>query len=595
LKFNNILLISLFLIFIFTLGAVSASENATDEIEISEDTDNLGDVEIPLDEEEDFEIGEDTITITIPDGTKGTLSVNIDGKAAGLNYNDDEGYIEVYNDNSYSKSLVLPNNDDYNYEEDENIWDYDIILDKLNPGIYNIDVIFKVTGGETFSNSSRITLHNPGQIIEDDDMDVEIDAEDTYIYSKAGNIISITAPSSIIKDLNIKINDVQYYAEEKSSTEVYVDISSLPLGEYTIVVTYNNSQNSTNASFEVINAIDAPEEMTYGDSKEVTLTLAADAEGSLKVTIDGKVIGTVQLVNGVAKVQIPQLSVGTHDIEAEYTGEDYDVDYIDEIEVIPRITLPAQMNAGENKFLTIEIGNTTGTVEITADWDHYATLKFSNSANISLAGLDDGEITIGVVFFDDNGLYRFEEDEYEVLVKSVPPRLTGPSSVQMVYTKSGQYKVKAYDTNAKPAEKGDLVEFKIGKKTYKAYTDNNGVATFKIPASLAPGKYKISASYEGASANANLVVKHLLKLKKVKKVKKSAKKIVLKATVKNVKNKKVVFKFKGKKYTAKTNKKGVAKVTIKKSVLKKLKVGKKVTYQATYLKDTVKKTVKVKK
>ncbi|MBE6495209.1 MAG: hypothetical protein E7Z78_02080 [Methanobrevibacter thaueri] len=588
-------MISLFLIFIFTLGAVSASENATDEIEISEDTDNLGDVEIPLDEEEDFEIGEDTITITIPDGTKGTLSVNIDGKAAGLNYNDDEGYIEVYNDNSYSKSLVLPNNDDYNYEEDENIWDYDIILDKLNPGIYNIDVIFKVTGGETFSNSSRITLHNPGQIIEDDDMDVEIDAEDTYIYSKAGNIISITAPSSIIKDLNIKINDVQYYAEEKSSTEVYVDISSLPLGEYTIVVTYNNSQNSTNASFEVINAIDAPEEMTYGDSKEVTLTLAADAEGSLKVTIDGKVIGTVQLVNGVAKVQIPQLSVGTHDIEAEYTGEDYDVDYIDEIEVIPRITLPAQMNAGENKFLTIEIGNTTGTVEITADWDHYATLKFSNSANISLAGLDDGEITIGVVFFDDNGLYRFEEDEYEVLVKSVPPRLTGPSSVQMVYTKSGQYKVKAYDTNAKPAEKGDLVEFKIGKKTYKAYTDNNGVATFKIPASLAPGKYKISASYEGASANANLVVKHLLKLKKVKKVKKSAKKIVLKATVKNVKNKKVVFKFKGKKYTAKTNKKGVAKVTIKKSVLKKLKVGKKVTYQATYLKDTVKKTVKVKK
>jgi len=36
-------------------------------------------------------------------------------------------------------------------------------------------------------------------------------------------------------------------------------------------------------------------------------------------------------------------------------------------------------------------------------------------------------------------------------------------------------------------------------------------------------------------------------------------------------------------------------VTIKSNVLNKLKVGKKVTYQATYLKDTVKKTVKVKK
>ena len=86
-------------------------------------------------------------------------------------------------------------------------------------------------------------------------------------------------------------------------------------------------------------------------------------------------------------------------------------------------------------------------------------------------------------------------------------------------------------------------------------------------------------------------------------VKKSAKKLVLKATLKKgskvAKGQKIVFKFKGKKYTAKTNKKGFAKVTIKKSVLKKLKVGKKVKYTATYKafsgKVTAKKTVKVKK
>ena len=51
----------------------------------------------------------------------------------------------------------------------------------------------------------------------------------------------------------------------------------------------------------------------------------------------------------------------------------------------------------------------------------------------------------------------------------------------------------------------------------------------------------------------------------------------------------------GSKKTVKTNSKGVAKYTLKSSVLKKLKVGKKVTYQATYLKDTVKKTKKNKK
>ena len=94
-----------------------------------------------------------------------------------------------------------------------------------------------------------------------------------------------------------------------------------------------------------------------------------------------------------------------------------------------------------------------------------------------------------------------------------------------------------------------------------------------------------------------------LTLKKVK-VKKSAKKLVLQATLKiNKKAKKgakIIFKFKGKKVgTVKTNKNGVAKLILKgkklKNLLKKLKVGKKVTYQASYGKTVKKVTVKVKK
>ena len=90
----------------------------------------------------------------------------------------------------------------------------------------------------------------------------------------------------------------------------------------------------------------------------------------------------------------------------------------------------------------------------------------------------------------------------------------------------------------------------------------------------------------------------VLTLKKVN-VKKSAKKLVLTAKLTKgkslIKGKKITFKFNGKTYKAKTNKKGIAKVTIKKNVLKKLKVGKKIKYQAKYGKLTVKRTAKVKK
>lgn len=82
-------------------------------------------------------------------------------------------------------------------------------------------------------------------------------------------------------------------------------------------------------------------------------------------------------------------------------------------------------------------------------------------------------------------------------------------------------------------------------------------------------------------------------------VKKSAKKLTLQATLKKgssaLKNKQVTFKFNGKTYKAKTNSKGIAKVTIKQSVLKKLKVGKTITYLAKYSSFSAKKTAKVKK
>ncbi len=139
---------------------------------------------------------------------------------------------------------------------------------------------------------------------------------------------------------------------------------------------------------------------------------------------------------------------------------------------------------------------------------------------------------------------------------------------------------------------------KLNKKTCHVKTNANGYVTLKIPSTTKLGSYKLTATYKGQTIKKTIKVKQNLKTSKYT-VKKSAKKLTVKATLKNGKiagkNKKITLKLNGKKFTAKTNKNGIAKFTIKKNVIKKLKAGKKYTMKVTYLKNTIKTTLNVKR
>jgi phosphatidate phosphatase APP1 len=177
-------------------------------------------------------------------------------------------------------------------------------------------------------------------------------------------------------------------------------------------------------------------------------------------------------------------------------------------------------------------------------------------------------------------------------------RFDGNKNIAKYYNSNFKYKFRVIGDDGKAVGKGVKVKVKVGKKTYTFKTDDKGYITIKLTKIFTPKKYTVTASYKGYTIKNTINVKQVLSAKTVK-VKKSAKKLVLKAKLKQgkkaLKNKKVTFKFKGKKYTAKTNKKGIAKVTVKKNVIKKLKAGKKYAYNVTYLKDTIKKYVKVKR
>jgi hypothetical protein len=153
------------------------------------------------------------------------------------------------------------------------------------------------------------------------------------------------------------------------------------------------------------------------------------------------------------------------------------------------------------------------------------------------------------------------------------------------------YSVLVLDDNGKSVGANEIVLFSIAGKTYSVKTDNTGHASFRI--NLKAGKYMISVSYKGYFVGNKITVKPVLTAKDISKKKAKSYRFSAKLVDKNgkpLKGKKITFKIKGKKYVAKTNKKGIAKITIK----LRLKVG---TYKiySSYGKSSIVNKIRIKK
>lgn len=169
-------------------------------------------------------------------------------------------------------------------------------------------------------------------------------------------------------------------------------------------------------------------------------------------------------------------------------------------------------------------------------------------------------------------------------------RIIDNKNVVVDYNGKATFKVRVIGKDGKPVGKGVSITMKVGKTSYKVKTDSRGYASKTF--GFTPGKYTVTTTYSGYSVKNTITIKNVLKASSTSK--KKAKTIKYSVSLKTSKGKaisgkKITFKIKGKTYSAKTNKNGIATVSFK-----NLKVGK-YTVSVKYLNYQTKITLRVKR
>ena len=128
-----------------------------------------------------------------------------------------------------------------------------------------------------------------------------------YVYGE-DNTIDVYIP----EDMNVKLFKVTINNKtasiKKSGQDLWVDISKLPKGNYTVNVTYLGDKKyypvSVIDNFTVDYEITDLYDITFNDGSSIDLVLPSNAKGSLKVYLDDKLFKSVKLVKGKASIDM---------------------------------------------------------------------------------------------------------------------------------------------------------------------------------------------------------------------------------------------------------------------------------------------------
>ena len=452
------------------------------------------------------------ITVTFPTNVNGTVYVTVNNNTY-HKYVDDQNNVTVPIDDILDKGNY-PVQVSFAYDKNE----FDVVLHDTSSSYY-----YTVEEVDSFGfNSTTLSVLGISSSLTASPV--------TTNYNVTKELVATLTDTNgdvlVNKPVHIVVGTIDETLNTTSDGKVSVDVSGLVPASYVAAISFAGDELyegfSTSANV-IINKVTPKVNISReGDLVKVEVPYATE---NVTIIVNGDK-NTTKLVDNAATYTIKELAQGTYYVTVLYVGDDI-CDFTSE---------------------TVSFDVVKSTADLIKELNQTVADK---DAKI-------GELNQTVV--EQNKTINMASNPVatNILVKDITTTAT-----------TAKYFIISFvDANNAPLV-NKTVQFAVNGKTDSVVTNGSGVATVKVSYSTAGTRYYTfsflgETGYSASIASAKVVVsKKATKLtapKKTFKATTKTKKVQIKLTTgkKVLKNKKVTLKVKGKTYTAKTNKKGIA-------------------------------------
>ena len=565
-KFKKIMFVTLLLLAVLTLGAVSASqdmdasalENSNDEVIVGESQidalvddgsselsqDNVHIIGAEREYDTDTSNQEDNFGVEVPDNANGTVIVSSKEQESlneDLNDINEENTLENENTKVFGETLAFSGYDNFNQSEKS----------AVGLEVYGSDNIL----GKSIDNDINLGVGEKAFAI----LDLLNFIEKNLPVIKT-NIINPLLKNELalylngIKAATIKLINGELKLVDFNQSFLNI-LEGLTSGKFVVTIKLNDGMVIYNASFSTLTKdapIDASMPSTALTSQDVYITLSTNKPKDKEYTIRAGLIALIDphfesgrpvsdfaidlwgsdmkdfWEKGGGKVNLGRFSEGLHKIIVLYAIDFEDrhdeYDYLSKIFTLnvtkdkPKIVASAVTAAYKSdKKLVITLKDSQGVVsgkKVTVKVGSISkTLKTNSkgkiSIDISTLAPKSYKATINSAA---DGVYKAaSKSNVNVVVKKAKTKITAKTVKAKVNAKVKNV-VAVVKFNSKKLLKGKLVTLKIKGKTYKVKTNKKGKAVFKVKNLNKKGtfvgtiKFAGDKYFKGTSKKVNVVV-----------------------------------------------------------------------------------------